>query len=212
MGAPLGSSLFRANIILIKTKSDHLPRGPAILDSSSSLHPLHAGLGAPWRRQARTPAAPYPLGSLELVSALLPIPASRLPMVPAGSGRGLSLEAMNRLRSAVAVKVWRGHAYPQYLQLLNSQAALEHVGESHPQVSDPENRAGFKRPLTGNLLTMWGDTALLPGSWLALASLQIHYSTQKVEFCSRPSPQKEDPAVSLQGFVGLVLTSSPCPW
>lgn len=201
MGAPLGSSLFRANIILIKTKSDHLPRGPAILDSSSSLHPLHAGLGAPWRRQARTLTAPYPLGSLELVSALFPIPARCLPMVPAGSGRGLSLEAMNRLRSAVAVKVWRGLAYPQYLQLLNSQAAL-----------DPENRAGFKRLLTGNLCTMSGDTALLPGSWLALASLQIHYSTQKVEFRSRPSPQKEDPAVSLQGFVGLILTSSPCPW
>lgn len=71
-----------------------------------------------------------------------------------------------------------------------------------PQVSDPKDKAGFKRLLTGKLLIMWDDTALLPGSWLALASLQIHYSTQKVEFRSRTLPSEGRPGYFLARVCG----------
>lgn len=119
MGALLGSSLFRANIILIKTKSDHLPRGPAILESKGRLLLLHAAVHrAPWRRQVRTLTAPHPLRSFKLISDLLPIPASHLPMVPPGSGQRAQLGGHKQIETtdvAGCEGVWWGRGYRDYL-------------------------------------------------------------------------------------------------
>lgn len=116
MGSLLGSSLFRTNIILIKTKSDHLPWGPAILESESRLLLYAAAHRAPWRRQVRTLTVP------EVPSANFWSPSHALqaicPWSHQSRARGLSLKAIHRLRYtdvAGCEGVWWGHSYHEYL-------------------------------------------------------------------------------------------------